>query len=170
MINIMVAMFLPSIFCSYIRADLDRNGMVDFHDFAIFGIQWLKESGWGVTPLFEFNSDSEVLVVKRGSVAVQEKVGNFYDVAANQVRTKSVCAVSAVTLSEYFNYNPLTTDSSRGLVLCTESIEGYHTAQRLYRTSDGVTFTEIVNIITDSPFRAYYEIMHKEFPCGVWSA
>ena len=164
---IIVVVCLPSIGFGYLPADFDRNDIVDYHDFAIFATQWLEESRLGITPLFEFNSDSEVLVVKRDSIAIQENVGNFYDVAANEVRTRSVCVTSPITLSELFDYKPLATDSSRGLVLCTESAEGNDSVQHLYTTSDGITFTEIVDITYDLPFKTYYDIMY--YPVSITS-
>jgi hypothetical protein len=149
-------------------SDFNNDGIVDFLDFATFTNKWLEESGLEISPLFEFDSNSAALVVGRNSAAVQENPGDFCEVAANVVRTKPVCVVSPLTISDLFNYKPLEADSARELVLCTESAPGNNPVQHLYTTSDGNTFTEIVDISRDFPFRTYYEAM--TYPVSITSA
>lgn len=167
-ISVILVMVLSTVCFGYSSADFNKDGIVNFFDFAILSEQWLEQSELEINPLFEFNSDSDELVIRRNSLAIQESIDCFSDVVANEVRTDSVCVTSPITLSELFDYKPLATDSSRGLVLCTESAEGNDNVQHLYKTSDGVTFTEIVDITSDAPFKQYYDIMTHTI--SIWSA
>jgi hypothetical protein len=173
--SVVLAVSLPVTCFGYLAVDLNFDGTVDFHDFALFAGQWLAHiedpNNIAANPMFEFNSNSHELVVKRDSAAVQEEAGNFTDIVANEVRTDSVCVTSFLTLGEVFTYRPLATDSVRGVVLCSDSVESTSRATKLYKTENGGDFAEIINIITDEPFKTYYDDMSgSDKGVAIWSA
>ena len=136
---------------------------VNFIDFAFFANQWSPPPVPPGDPndiYAEFNSDSSEVIVQRNSWAVQE-TEQFLDIAPNNMRIDTVCVTSALNPSPFFNYKPKAVDPCRGIVLCTNLMANSEFQYILYKTTDGVSFTQILNIWDDTtePFKTYYDAM-----------
>jgi len=138
LITIAIVLCLSIPCFGFVWADLDSSGRVDFYDLAILCEQWLKtpEDQNALTPKLEFSADSEQISFIRNSIAYDN---DFREYPENSRRIEPVCIASrpAVIINRKVNRIVYAVDGNQ--VLC-----GWGSS--LYSTSDGESFTRIIDI------------------------
>jgi len=139
-------LWFSSICLGSLQADFNRDGIVDFNDFAIFAGQWLKvedQNNIVANPKFEFNPDSPELSFARDSIAYDH---DFNEYAADAKRVEGVCLASRPTVFINRDISRLVYDVDGNKVICSE-----RGGSCLYTTIDGENFTLIVDVDSDTP-------------------
>jgi hypothetical protein len=148
-----------------LQADINKDGVVNFADFAVLANEWLSDSNEGfISPKYEVTFPSLGLI--RDSPAYDT---NFRKLPENVARYESICIASRPTVWVNREIDKLVQTIDGDLIICSDGEYGV----LLYTTTDGVNFTKLADISKDQDFVGYYEPndttrLVKVMPDGSW--
>jgi hypothetical protein len=143
--TVALVFFAPIVCLAHPLADIDRDGIVNFDDFALFANQWLAGAAEDLGIAFESRFPS--ISITRSSIAYDSE---FHQVAAHIGRFEDICVASRPEV-QVFDDAARTAHAVDGdVVIVTEG------SSVLSTTTDGSTFNTLVDIRTDTPFAYDY--------------